>query len=67
MDLVGVGVQKNASSDGKKIQKSIIRIFSDLEKYIIFEISAEFYPILMYHMSKSDENWPSCKKLSLES
>ena len=38
----------------------------DLENCIRFEISAEFYSILVYHMSKSDENWPIYKNLRFE-
>ena len=51
----------------RNFKKSSIKRWSDLENCIRFEISAKFYPVLMYHMSKSDKNWPIYEKLMVES
>ena len=40
----------------EKFKSHYKKIFSDLEGLVRYEISAEFYPILMYDMSKSDKN-----------
>ena len=43
-------------SKQRKFEKSVIKMWPDLENCIRFEISAKFYSVLMYHMSKSDKN-----------
>ena len=39
-----------------KEENSLNKKSSNFKNSTIFEISAEFYPIFMYHMSKSDKN-----------
>ena len=46
-------------SDMKKEEKSFNKKLFNFKISIRFGISAEFYPILMYHMSNSGKNWPS--------